>query len=50
MAYAAPSSVPVVSDESEQVAWFDVDQLPAGTPDDLPVRLRTVLDEVLATR
>ncbi|KQR17469.1 NUDIX hydrolase [Cellulomonas sp. Leaf334] len=50
VAYASPDAVPVVSDESEQVAWFDVDDLPAGTPDDFAVRLRTVLDEVLATR
>ena len=50
VAYAAASSVPVVSDESEQVAWFDVDDLPDGTPDDFAGRLRTVLDEVLATR
>ncbi|GEK21882.1 NUDIX hydrolase [Cellulomonas xylanilytica] len=50
VAYAAASSVPVVSDESEQVAWFRVDDLPVGTPDDFAVRLRTVLDEVLATR
>jgi len=48
VAYAAASSVPVVSDESEQVAWFDVDHLPPGTPDDVAVRLRTVLDEVRA--
>jgi len=50
VAYALADAVPVVSDESEQVAWFDVDDLPAGTPDDFAVRLRTVLDEVLATR
>ena len=43
VAYAAASCVPVVSDESEQVAWFGVDDLPDGTPDDLAVRLRTVL-------
>ena len=50
VAYASPDAVPVVSDESEQVAWFDVDALPAGTPEDFAVRLRTVLDEVRATR
>ena len=50
VAYADATSVPVVSDESEQVAWFDVDALPAGTPDDFAVRLRTVLDEVRAQR
>lgn len=50
VAYASPDALPVVSDESEQVAWFDVDDLPDGTPDDFAVRLRTVLDEVLATR
>lgn len=50
VAYASPDAVPVVSDESEQVAWFGVDDLPAGTPDDVAGRLRTVLDEVRATR
>jgi 8-oxo-dGTP pyrophosphatase MutT (NUDIX family) len=48
VAYASPDAVPVVSDESEQVAWFDVDDLPEGTPDDFAVRLRTVLEEVRA--
>lgn len=48
VAYAPASSAPVVSDESEQVAWFDVDDLPAGTPEDFAERLRTVLDEVRA--
>ena len=33
-------------DESEDVAWFPVDALPPGTPDDFPVRLATVLAEV----
>jgi 8-oxo-dGTP pyrophosphatase MutT (NUDIX family) len=46
VAYASPDAVPVVSEESEQVAWFGIDDLPAGTPDDFAVRLRTVLDEV----
>ena len=46
VASAAAHAVPVVSDESEQVAWFAVDDLPPGTPDDVAVRLRTVLDEV----
>jgi 8-oxo-dGTP pyrophosphatase MutT (NUDIX family) len=46
VAYAAATSVPVASAESEQVAWFDVDALPVGTPDDVPERLRTVLDEL----
>ncbi|NUU19187.1 NUDIX domain-containing protein [Cellulomonas humilata] len=50
VAYAPAGAVPVVSDESEQVAWFAVDALPTGTPEDFAVRLRTVLDEVLATR
>jgi len=48
VAYAPASSVPVVSDESERVAWFGVDDLPPGTPDDLAERLATVLDEVRA--
>jgi 8-oxo-dGTP pyrophosphatase MutT (NUDIX family) len=46
VAYAPAGSVPVVSEESERVEWFDVDALPPGTPDDVAVRLRTVLDEV----
>jgi len=48
-AYVSATSVPGVSDESEQVAWFDVDALPAGTPADVAVRLRTVLDELGGT-
>jgi 8-oxo-dGTP pyrophosphatase MutT (NUDIX family) len=46
VAYAPASSVPVVSDESERVAWFAVDDLPDGTPADFAERLRTVLDEL----
>ena len=46
VAYASASAVPVVSDESEQVAWFDVHDLPDRTPDDFAARLRTVLAEV----
>ncbi len=46
VAYASPGAVPVVSDESEQVAWFAVDALPDGTPDDVADRLATVLAEV----
>lgn len=46
VAYAPASSVPLVSDESERVEWFDVDALPPGTPEDFAARMRTVLDEV----
>ncbi|WP_454041504.1 NUDIX hydrolase [Cellulosimicrobium sp. Marseille-Q8652] len=46
VAFADPSAGTVVSDESEDVAWFAVDDLPAGTPPDFPVRLATVLAEV----
>ncbi|MBO3086052.1 NUDIX domain-containing protein [Cellulomonas sp. zg-ZUI188] len=46
VAYAPASSVPVVSVESEQVAWFDVDALPERTPEDFALRLRTVLAEL----
>lgn len=46
VAFADPGARTVVSDESEDVAWFPVDALPAGTPDDFPVRLATVLAEV----
>jgi hypothetical protein len=48
VASAPADAVPVVSDESERVAWFGVDDLPPGTPDDLAERLATVLDEVRA--
>jgi len=43
---ADPSRRPAVSDESEDVAWFAVDDLPPGTTPDLPERLATVLAEV----
>ncbi|MGN7702757.1 NUDIX hydrolase [Cellulosimicrobium sp. 22601] len=46
VAFADPDARTVVSDESEDVAWFPVDALPSGTPDDFPVRLATVLAEV----
>ncbi|ARK06498.1 hypothetical protein B8281_18970 [Cellulosimicrobium sp. TH-20] len=46
VAFADPDARTVVSDESEDVAWFPVDALPPGTPDDFPVRLATVLAEV----
>jgi 8-oxo-dGTP pyrophosphatase MutT (NUDIX family) len=46
VAFADIDAVPVVSTESEAVAWFGVDQLPAQVPDDFPLRLRTVLDEL----
>lgn len=35
-----------VSEESEQVAWFPVAQLPGATPPDLPVRLAHVIAAV----
>lgn len=50
VAFADARAVPVVSAESEAVAWFDVDQLPADVPEDFPVRLRTVLDELADRR
>jgi 8-oxo-dGTP pyrophosphatase MutT (NUDIX family) len=45
VAFADGAAVPVVSAESEDVAWFSVDRLPAQVPEDFAVRLRTVLDE-----
>jgi len=45
-AFADGDAVPGVSAESEAVAWFGVDRLPAQTPEDFPLRLRTVLDEL----
>ncbi|MBD8079379.1 NUDIX hydrolase [Cellulosimicrobium arenosum] len=46
VAFADPGERTTVSDESEDVAWFAVDDLPAGTPTDFPERLATVLAEV----
>ena len=46
VAFADVDAVPVVSAESEDVAWFSVDRLPAQVPQDFALRLRTVLDEV----
>lgn len=46
VAFADPDALPVVSPESEAVAWFPVDQLPAQVPDDFSVRLVTVLAEL----
>lgn len=46
VAFADPSAPTAVSDESEDVAWFAVDDLPPGTPPDFPQRLATVLAEV----
>lgn len=46
VAFADVDAVPVVSLESEAVAWFDVDELPTHVPVGFPSRLRTVLDEL----
>ncbi|WP_435738514.1 NUDIX domain-containing protein [Cellulosimicrobium sp. PMB13] len=46
VAFADPVVRTTVSDESEDVAWFAVDDLPVGTPPDFPERLATVLGEV----
>ncbi|MFC8921230.1 NUDIX hydrolase [Cellulosimicrobium sp. NPDC057127] len=46
VAFADPSAPTAVSDESEDVAWFPVHDLPPGTPPDFPQRLATVLAEV----
>ena len=50
VAFADPGAIPAVSVESEAVAWFAVDALPAQVPRGFPARLRTVLDEVAARR
>ena len=46
VAFADVDAVPVVSPESEAVAWFGVDRLPAQVPEDFPLRLHTVLAEL----
>jgi 8-oxo-dGTP pyrophosphatase MutT (NUDIX family) len=44
--FADVDTVPVVSAESQALAWFGVDRLPPQAPEDLALRLRTVLGEV----
>lgn len=39
VATASPDEAVTVSDESEDVRWFDVDALPDGTPDNIPSRV-----------
>lgn len=50
VAFADVDAVPVVSLESEAVAWFDVEGLPAQVPEGFPARLRTILDELAHRR
>lgn len=50
VAFAELTAVPVVSAESEAVAWFAVDALPATVAGDFPVRLRTILAELAHRR
>jgi len=47
VAFAEADAVPVVSPESEAVAWFGVDRLPAQVPEDFPLRLAEVMDELV---
>jgi 8-oxo-dGTP pyrophosphatase MutT (NUDIX family) len=46
VAFAAADALPVVSAESESVAWFAVDLLPAQVPEGFPARLSGVLAEL----
>ncbi|WP_227422394.1 NUDIX hydrolase [Pengzhenrongella sicca] len=46
VAFADPGAAPAASDESEAVAWFDVDRLPPRLPPGFAARLRTVLAEL----
>ncbi|WP_308466585.1 NUDIX hydrolase [Rathayibacter soli] len=46
VAFAEPDAAPVVSAESEAVAWWPVDALPPQVPDCFDARLRTVLREL----
>lgn len=50
VAFAAADAVPVVSEESESVAWFEVDRIPEQVPDGFPARLRTILAELAHRR
>jgi len=49
-AFADADAVPVVSEESESVAWFGVDHLPDQVPDGFPARLGTLLAELEHSR
>ena len=46
VAFAPADSVPVVSDESDDVAWWPVDALPAEVPEQFVGRLTRVLSEL----
>lgn len=46
VAFASADSVPVVSDESDDVAWWPVDALPAEVPEQFVGRLSRVLAEL----
>jgi 8-oxo-dGTP pyrophosphatase MutT (NUDIX family) len=48
VAIAEAGALPGVSEESDDVAWWPVGRLPAGTVPDLAGRLATVLDVVRA--
>ena len=50
VAFADGDAVPVVSLESEAVAWFDVEGLPTQVPEGFPARLRTILEELAHRR
>lgn len=50
VAFADAAAMPVVSAESEAVAWFAVDRLPADVPADFAGRLCTILEELAAQR
>jgi 8-oxo-dGTP pyrophosphatase MutT (NUDIX family) len=50
VAFADVDAVPVVSLESEAVAWFDVEGLPTQVPAGFPARLRSILEELAHRR
>ncbi|WP_245723676.1 NUDIX domain-containing protein [Paramicrobacterium humi] len=45
-AVASAATAPIVSDESEDVAWWPVDGLPEQIPWDFPQRIAYVLEEL----
>ncbi|MEO7587152.1 MAG: NUDIX domain-containing protein [Arachnia sp.] len=46
VAALSPLTPPQVSDESEEVAWFPVDALPASMAGSVPRRIATMLDQL----
>jgi hypothetical protein len=47
---APAGSVPVISSESDDLRWFDVDDLPSGISPELPVLIERAVRRVASSR